>query len=166
MKVAFRDHRGKYGTTWDGPTLVFNRDAIGLGETFEMVVLEGGGVVVTPPGPPTPPPPAPGPTPEPSARYVAAVKAQLEAEGVNLSGACGAFAITKRVAWGLRSFGVGLVAKPGGNQCEGYSTDYICFQNGDGVDLLGDAGGQNTPQWADKPGEFTGENRWRAPLPQ
>jgi hypothetical protein len=145
--------------------LVFNRERIGEGETFELVVLDGAVV----PGPTQPPPvvvgPPPGPAPEPSARYVAAVKAQLEAEGADLAGPCGAFRITQRVAWGLRSTGVGLLSKPSGNQCDGYSVDYLIYPTGDGVDILGDAGGRNLPQWADKPGEFRGEiHRWRAPV--
>src|SRR5437773_305690 len=54
---------------------------------------------------------------------VAAVKAELEARHVDLSGPCGAFAITKRVAWRLRNDGAGLLPKSGGTNCEGYSTD-------------------------------------------
>jgi hypothetical protein len=104
--------------------------------------------------------------PEPTAVYVAAVKAQCVSFGISLTGPRGAFEITKRVAWGLRStgLGIGLVYKPSGNNWDGFSVDYLCFQNGDGVDILGDAGGSNTPQWQDKPGEFTGQNRWRAPV--
>lgn len=48
MKVAFKDHRGFYGTTWDGQQMAFNREAIGEGETFELVVLD----VPEPPQPP------------------------------------------------------------------------------------------------------------------
>ncbi len=62
MKVAFRDHRGKYVTTWDEfqgeHPLLANRDAIGAGETFELVMLDG--PIPTPPGP-TPIPPTPVP---------------------------------------------------------------------------------------------------------
>jgi len=160
MKIALRDHRGKYGGTWDGPGLVFDRDRIGAGETFELVVLDGPAPT---PGPSPPPPEPPGPTPAMSVAYVAAVKAQLEAQGVNLLGPCGAFAITKRVAWGLRARGAGLLSKPGGNQCDGYATDVIVFQDGRGFDLLGDGGGQNTPSFNetdvdDAPG------RWRPPV--
>jgi len=109
-------------------------------------------------------PEPPGPPPATTAAYVAAIKAQCEAAGLDLTGPCGAFAITQRVAWGLRAVGIGLVSKPGGNHCQGYSVDYLCFPNGDGVDLLGDAGGRNTPQWAVKPNEFTGQDRWRDPI--
>lgn len=132
-------------------------------ETFDFP-----GLTVAPPQPglPQPEPPTttdPAGPAEPTATYVGRVKAQCQAEGINLSGSCGAFAITRRVAWGLRMHGIGLVSKPNGNNCEGYSVDYLCYQNGDGVDILGDAGGQNNPQWAAKPGEFTGQDRWRIP---
>lgn len=163
MRVAFRDHRGKYGTTWDGATLVFDRTAIGEGEIFEMIVLDAPEPKPDP-GPPPPVEPPPGPVPEMTAAYVRAIKAQLEAEGVDLSGPQGAFQITKRVAWGLRAFGVGLVHKPNGNQWDGYSVDYVCFRSGDGVDILGDAGGRNDGQWVFKPNEFAGTDRWRAPV--
>jgi hypothetical protein len=144
--------------------LIANRDHPGPWETFEVIVLESDEPIPQPGQPGIPQPEPPGPMPEMSAQYVAAVKRQLEAQGVNLVGPCGAFKITQRVAWGLRGVGIGLVAKPGGNNCEGYSVDYLCKQNGDGVDMLGDAGGKNTPQWAEKPGEFTGQNRWRPPV--
>src|SRR5688572_15243198 len=66
------------------------------------------------------PPPVVNPWPRPSATgaYVAAVKERLRADGVDLIGPCGAFAITKRVAWGLRATGAGLLSKPYGNQCD------------------------------------------------
>ncbi len=56
MKFAFRNvQTGKYVSSWDYPhTLIANRDAIGPGETFELIDLD----------PPAPPPaawpPAPG----------------------------------------------------------------------------------------------------------
>jgi hypothetical protein len=95
---------------------------------------------------------------------VAAVKAELQAQGKDLSGACGAFSITKRVAWRLRSEGAGLLSKPGGNNCEGYSVDYVTYPDGSGIDILGDAGGANSPGWDQ--GEVAGalSGRWRAPF--
>lgn len=94
------------------------------------------------------------------ADVVAAVKAQLQAQGMNLSGPCGAFAITKRVAWQLRAEGAGLLSKPGGNNCEGYSVDYIVYPTGRAADILGDAGGANTPAWSEEQdSELIG--RWR-----
>jgi len=85
---------------------------------------------------------------------VAQIKAKLQASGVSLDGPCGAFAITKRVAWALRGQGAGLLDKPGGNQCEGFATDIVMFPDGSLVDILGDGGGANTPMW-----NVTGEIR-------
>lgn len=94
---------------------------------------------------------------------VAMIKAQLEGQHVDLSGPCGAFQITKRVAWALRNEGAGLLSKPAGNNCEGYSVDYLVYQDGTGYDLLSDAGGANGPMWG---GPETGMDvsRWRAPI--
>lgn len=78
---------------------------------------------------------------------VEAVKADLVARGLDLSGPCGAFAICKRVAWALRADGAGLLAKPSGNNCEGYATDVICYPDGRTFDILIDGGGQNGPTW-------------------
>lgn len=94
---------------------------------------------------------------------VQAVKAELEAAGVSLSGACGAFRLTNRVA--LR-VGFKLLRKAGGNRAipqsdgscldgdhgsgPGYATDYlidpVTFY---GYDILGDGGGANNPQWGE-----------------
>lgn len=95
---------------------------------------------------------------------VVAVKQQLEAQGVDLSGPCGAFQITKRVAWRLRNEGAGLLAKPAGNNCDGYSVDFITYPDGAGVDILGDSGTANRPNWdpSEPPGALVG--RWRAPF--
>jgi hypothetical protein len=78
---------------------------------------------------------------------VAMVKQQLVSQGEDLSGACGGFKITKRVAWALRNEGAGLLSKPSGNNCDAYSVDYIFYPDGLGYDILGDAGGANTPSW-------------------
>lgn len=95
---------------------------------------------------------------------VATVKADLAARGVHLSGPCGAFEITKRVAWQLRDQGVGLLAKPSGNHCDGYSVDYLVRSDLSGIDILSDAGESNGPAWqpSEPPGTFAG--RWRAPF--
>lgn len=82
-----------------------------------------------------------------SKEVVEQVKADLVARGVDLSGPCGAFAICKRVAWALRHTGAGLLAKPSGNNCEGYATDVICYPDGRTFDILQDGGGANGPQW-------------------
>jgi len=144
MKIALRDHRGKYGGTWDGPGLVFDRDRVGIGETFDVIPLDDGSLSGPTPSPPAPEPP--GPTPAMNAAYVAAVKAQLEAQGVNLLGPCGAFAITKRVAWGLRARGAGLLSKPGGNNCDGFATDIVAWSDR-AYDILSDGGNGNGPTW-------------------
>lgn len=78
---------------------------------------------------------------------VARVKADLEARGVNLSGPCGAFEITRRVAWALRDQGAGLLRKPTGNNCMGYSVDVIMFTDGTWVDCLINAETENRPAW-------------------
>ena len=99
---------------------------------------------------------------------VAAIKARLEAAGTDLSGPCGAFQVTKRVAWELRSQGFGLHFKGGGNNCEGFAVDYIIqAPTFFGFDILGDGGGANVPQWIgpeDHP-DIVARNRgsWRAP---
>jgi hypothetical protein len=96
-----------------------------------------------------------------SLAIVQQVKAELEAAGVNLSGACGAFAIVQRVAWRLRDQGYGLLGgkSPGQNGCtvgsERYSVDWILKADGNGVDILRNAGGNvndpaepaNVPTW-------------------
>jgi hypothetical protein len=76
------------------------------------------------------------------------VKADLVARGVDLSGPCGAFQITRRVAWALRDSGAGLLEKRSGNNCEGYATDVICYPDGSTFDILEDGGGINKPRWA------------------
>lgn len=97
---------------------------------------------------------------------VSAVKNDLVAQGVNLAGPCGAFEITKRVAWALRAQGVGLLDKSAGNNCHGYAVDYVVFPDGSGRDILGDGGGDNVPEWDAEPNEPPGTfaGRWRAPI--
>lgn len=123
------------------------RQAVGSWELFDFE-----GFTATQPVPPTPQPPQPTDpmNPQPNADYVARVKAALTSQGYNLSGPCGAFLITKHVAWGLRAQGYGLLSKPQGNNCDGYATDIVMSQNagGDIVDVLGDAGNANVPNWA------------------
>lgn len=95
---------------------------------------------------------------------VAKAKADLQAQGVDLSGPCGAFRITNLVAWRFRP-SYGHLIKQGGNRAiirtdgtcvsgdvapgPGYATDYIIDRaTGFGWDVLGDGGGANTPQFA------------------
>ena len=88
---------------------------------------------------------------------VQAVKASFA--GQDLAGPCGAFKITKRVAWELRNSGAGLLYKPTGNNCEERATDIIAYPDGHIFDILGDGGGANTPMWNDA--GFVDANRWR-----
>lgn len=77
-------------------------------------------------------------------------KLDLEKAGVDLSGPCGAFQITKLVAWRLRDKGIKLLKKESGNNCDGYSVDYLVREDLTGVDMLSDAGGDNGPVWNEK----------------
>lgn len=111
--------------------------------------------------PPGPEPPATD-VGQPTAAYVAQIKAQLEAAGVPLNGPCGAFEITKRVAWDNRHGGAGLLSKPSGNNCQGYATDIIAYHDR-AYDILSDAGNANTPQWSETDVDDLA-NRWRTPV--
>ena len=147
MKVRIKTAHGYMSFQPDGR--VEYRAAAGPWEEIDIEGLEfpaaiipgggGGGIQV---------PPDKGPPASQSAEYVAAVKAMLQAQGVNLSGPCGAFAITKRVAWGLRATGAGLLSKPAGNNCEGFATDIVAFHDR-AFDILSDGGGTNGPNWSE-----------------
>lgn len=94
------------------------------------------------------PPPADALTKHPDqSGVVASVKATLVSQGVNLTGACGAFAITKNVAWQMKGSGAGLLSKPSGSNCNNFATDIIAYPDGYIYDILGDGGGANNPQW-------------------
>lgn len=108
---------------------------------------------------------------------VQAVKAKLESQQIQLSGACGAFRILNGVALQLNAGQPlddhgrppwGLLLKTGGNRAvpqpdgsclsgdetnaPGFATDYL-IERGTwfGFDILGDGGGANNPQWPDPP---------------
>jgi hypothetical protein len=111
------------------------------------------------------------------ADVVARIKAELQGRGVSLVGPCGAFQITKRVAWELRGEGAGLLSKPQGNNCEGFATDIIAFQDGRIFDILANAGGDedasgnpipgtgNVPVWNEpSDGQRVDPARWRAAI--
>jgi hypothetical protein len=99
---------------------------------------------------------------------VAAVKAALVARGVDLSGPCGAFEITGRVAYVLRGEGWGLVAKsPAQNGCsvpghERYAVDAVMKPDGTTIDLLVNAETENRPAW--QPTGAAATSSWRAPF--
>lgn len=86
-----------------------------------------------------------------SQAVVERIKTELEAKGVNLTGVCGAFEITKRVAWDQRATGLGVLWKghTSGNDCNGYAGGHVMMPDGTHWDILrgaGDVGG-NGPQW-------------------
>jgi len=81
------------------------------------------------------------------AQTVVETKGTLVAQGTDLSGPCGAFAITKRVAWALKGEGAGVLSKPSGNNCDGYAVDIIMYPDGRAFDILTDGGGTNGPTW-------------------
>lgn len=87
------------------------------------------------------------------------VVGELQARGVDTAGPCGAFQITKRVAWRLRDEDAGLLSKPAGNNCEGYSVDVVAYRDGQIYDVLADAGNGNGPLWNDAGRVDPG--RWR-----
>jgi hypothetical protein len=119
------------------------RPEAGAWETFDIRSLDG----VPIPPPTTEPPPTTGPVPAQNAAYVQAVKDDLIRQGKDLSGPCGAFEITKTVAWGLRGSNYGLLEKTSGNMCSGYAVDIVMQPDGRGWDVLLDGGGANTPAW-------------------
>lgn len=89
------------------------------------------------------------------------VKDALVAAGKDLSGPCGAFEITKRVAWNLRATGAGLLSKPSGNNCQGYAVDIIVYPDGTAYDMLIDSGGKNDPAWNKTPDSPLDPSRYR-----
>lgn len=88
------------------------------------------------------------------------VKSDLVARGVALDGPCGAFEITARVAWRLRTSGAGVLTKPSGNNCRGFAVDIVVYPDGHAFDILSDAGGANGPTW--NVIEPVDAGRWRA----
>jgi hypothetical protein len=84
---------------------------------------------------------------------VAMVKADVVARGIDISGPCGAFQITGRVAWLLRHEGWGLLHKnPGNNGCSTnggrYAVDFLVhYPSGQGVDMLINSETENIPAW-------------------
>jgi len=90
---------------------------------------------------------------------VAQAKAELQAEGADLSGPCGAFTITRRAAEVIGPPAGLLWKPPPGNQCESYAVDIVCYPDGHIWDCLIDGGGANTPAWQDK--GFVEASRYR-----
>jgi hypothetical protein len=107
-----------------------------------------------PPGNPGIPPghlpvsnPGPRPRPAEGQAMVEAVIADLHRRGISMSGDCGGFEITRRVAWAFANRGAGLERKPGGRNCQGHSIDIILFRDGESVDMLIGSGVDNGPTW-------------------
>lgn len=84
------------------------------------------------------------------------------ARGVDLSTLCGVFEWTKQSAWMLRNIGAGLVDKPGGTNCDGYSVDGIMFQDGQFFDTVIGKTSVNGPSWSHS--DTIDPGRWRSPL--
>jgi hypothetical protein len=81
------------------------------------------------------------------ADVVAAVKASLLERGIPILGPCGAYEITKRVAWRLREESAGTYEKLTGNNCQGRSIDIISYPDGRIYDVLQNAENDNIPAW-------------------
>jgi hypothetical protein len=141
MRITIKTDHGYLSIQPNG-TIEF-REVAGGWETFNVESLDPLNIQV----PPTTPPDSGGMAPQPTSDYVAYVKDKLLKQGKNLSGACGAFEVTKNVAWDLRNYGYGLLDKPSGNMCSGYAVDIVMLPDGRGWDILGDGGGANQPQW-------------------
>lgn len=81
---------------------------------------------------------------------VTQAKADLITEGQDLTGPCGAFTIVQRAVQYIQPSDptAGFLAKPDGNNCNGFATDIVCYADGVIYDVLIDGGGANTPQWS------------------
>ena len=78
---------------------------------------------------------------------IEAVKADLRRRGISMSGDCGAFEITRRVAWAFRDRGAGLESKNYGRQCQWFSQDIVLFNNCTSIDILVGGGSENGAAW-------------------
>lgn len=87
--------------------------------------------------------------------------------GIPITGPCGAFNITARVAYKLRADGWGLIHKnPGQNGCshdsERYAVDAIMLHNGSVIDLLINSETENIPAWQSVGSADV--DLWRSPI--
>jgi hypothetical protein len=85
---------------------------------------------------------------------VARIRGQLESAGVDVHTVAGAFEITKRVAWELRSEGAGLLIKTAGENIwnwngMSFSAARICYPDGALRKILTDVPTTDNPEWAD-----------------
>ena len=83
------------------------------------------------------------------AGVVQTVKDFLIAQSVNISGPCGAFEITRRVACAT---GSGLLVTYHSGQCGGLAAGILGYPDNSEVDILSDEGGTNIPSWNPWPG--------------
>jgi len=83
------------------------------------------------------------------------------------------YTITNATAWELRAEGAGTFFKDSGTQFNNRSIDILIYKHqaddpagkGKTFDILGDAEGRATPQWArTNPTGFGDERVWRAPV--
>jgi len=98
--------------------------------------------------PPIPPVGPCGPRTD-HADTVATAKAQLIAEGVDISGTCGSFAIVNRTVQLLQASGeaAGFIRKLTGNNCDGHSYNRIGYADLSNYQVLTSAGTANDPVW-------------------
>lgn len=111
-----------------------------------------------------------GSTPSHDSQFavVQAVIADLLAHGEDLSGPCGSFKVTNEVVQWLRPSqpDVGIINKPSGTNCGGYSIDALMYLDGAVYDLLIDA--DNAPPTGAQPNwSYAGQrpaSDWRDPV--
>lgn len=94
---------------------------------------------------------------------VAFVIADLKTRGISIQGDCGAFEVTKRVAWNFRERGAGLERKTAGRRCEDASIDIVLWNDGRSIDMLVGAGVDNGPTWQVFPPYSGWQQFWFAP---
>lgn len=95
---------------------------------------------------------------------VAAAKAELEAQGVDLSTECGAHAITNLTALKLANEEAGCVERTIGTNCQGRSVDKLMYHDGTAFDILIASQERNQPAW--QPIERLDPDLWLAPIPK
>lgn len=163
--VAFKTAHGYLSFQPDGR--VEYRPKRGPWEEFDIEGLEA---VIS-----SPPVPQPGPSPidtKPQVGGTALVRDvidELVRQGKDLHGA-NAIQITNTVAWLIREQGAGILDKPQGSHCEYpigsgnfFATDIVIARSGNYVDILGDGGGANNPQWS-VASDVLDVARWRTPI--
>lgn len=110
------------------------------------------------------------------AALVFAVKTYVVNNGISILGNCGAFEITKRVAWALRGEGGGYLTTPHSGNCNGLAAGIVSYSpDHSEVDILRNEGGPeipvppetvpgNIPQWNPGPPNNEVGISWVAPI--